>query len=122
DDNRVDRRNHGRAIVNEQIAAAILRIKIDGRLPANGPQCVRGGRREGCVLRIAPVAVPSGWIGPELARPEAAEQHGETDPAGVVVNWTASKPTWRAAATWDGISSQKKISFGATPASSAAAS
>jgi hypothetical protein len=44
--------------VNEQVAAAVLRVEVNGRLPADRVERLGGDCGEGGVLRIPRVIIP----------------------------------------------------------------
>ena len=57
-DHRVGLRDQRRAVVDEEIVAAVLRPQIDLRLPADAGQRLAADGRQRAVLRVAAVAAP----------------------------------------------------------------
>jgi hypothetical protein len=55
---KIARRDHRRAVVNQEIAVGILRIEILVRRPSNRRERLRCDRRKSCVLGILGIALP----------------------------------------------------------------
>ena len=60
--------------MNEQLAVAVLRVEVNGRLPADCGERLGGDRREGGVLRIPRKIIPRLRVS-KLREKEDAKRH-----------------------------------------------